>query len=70
MPARRSQYRINTHVMRLLGHLRDDLLMERHAALVPGNLSQQSVVEPLPSTKPATGKIKGYARDKNQVQLV
>lgn len=70
MPARRSQYRINTHVMRFLRHFPDDLFIERHAALVPANLGQQSVVEPLPPTEPATGKIKSYRRDENQVQLV
>lgn len=70
MPARRSQYRINTHVMRFLRHLGDDLFIERHATLVPRNLGQQSVVKPLPPTEPATGKIEGYPRYENQVQLV
>lgn len=56
--------------MRFLRHFPDDLFIERHAALVPANLGQQSVVEPLPPTEPATGKIKSYRRDENQVQLV
>ena len=70
MPASRSQYRIYTHVMRFLGHLGDDLFIERHAALVPANLGQQSVIEPFSPPEPATGKIEGYARHENQVQLV
>jgi hypothetical protein len=56
--------------MRFLGHLSDDLFIKRHAALVPANLGQQSVIEPFTPTEPATGKIEGYARHKNQVQLV
>ena len=56
--------------MRFFGHLGDDLFLERHAALVPANLGQQSIVKPFPPTEPATGKIECYARHENQVQLV
>jgi len=70
MPPRRSQYRIYTHIMQFLGHFGDDLGVERHAALVPGNLSQQSVIKPFSPTEPATGNVEGYARHERQVQLV
>ncbi len=56
--------------MRFLGHLGDDLRVKRHAAFVPANFGQQPVIEPLSSTKPATSKIKSYARHENEVQLV
>ena len=56
--------------MRFLGQFGDELSVKRHAALVPANLGQQSVIKPLPPTQPATGKIESYARHKNQVQLV
>jgi hypothetical protein len=56
--------------MRFLGHLRDDLDVERHAAFVSANLGQQPVIEPFSPSEPATGKIEGYARHENEVQLV
>jgi hypothetical protein len=56
--------------MRFLGHFGDDLRVKRHAAFVPANFCQQPVIESFSSTKPATGKIKAYARHENEVQLV
>jgi hypothetical protein len=56
--------------MRFLGQLRDKLFLERHAALVPANPRQQPVIKPFAPTEPATGKIEGYSRYKDQVQLV
>ena len=70
MPARRSQYRIHTHVMRFLGHLGDDLRIQRHAAFVSANLRQQPVVKALAPTEPPTIKIESYARHEREVQLV
>jgi hypothetical protein len=56
--------------MRFLGQLGDELFLERHAALVPANPGQQPVIKPFAPTEPATGKIEGYPRHKEQVQLV
>ena len=56
--------------MGFLGNFGDDLHVKRHATLVPANLGQQSVIEPFTPPEPATGKIEGYSRHKDQVQLV
>ena len=56
--------------MWFLGHFPNELRVKGHAAFVPANFGQQPIIESFASTKPATGKIKGYARRENEVQLV
>jgi hypothetical protein len=70
LPARRSQYRINQHIMGFRGHGRDDLRVKRHSALVPVNPGQQPVVKAFPAPQPMASQVKTYARHQNQVQLV
>ena len=56
--------------MWFLGHFHDELRIKRNATFVPANFRQQAIVETFSATEPATGKIKAYARHKNEVQLL